>query len=326
MSHTVTPAAAGQLHRRIARAGLLAASALLAFVLVGCAANQSGGSSADGPVMGEGGSVSEEDAGGEAQGEADRAVVIEGSISIKVDDVDAATGDAVRIVDARGGRIDGREEWRDEQGGTDSATTTMVLRIPADSLDAAIDDLRALGTVESLQTSTTDVTADVQDNDAHIAALASTIARLSSFQDEATSVDDLLAIEQEIAARQAELEGYQTQQADLAERVDYSTLNLSLYSSAPPAGAPDSFWAALGVGWSSFAAFLIGLTIAFGVALPWLLGLGVVAVIVVFVVRWIRRRRPPQPPVAPPGAPGAWPGFGEQPAQAPEPAPAPPAR
>ncbi|MHC2999575.1 hypothetical protein OB08_10460 [Microbacterium sp. HJ5] len=293
--------------RRATRQTALAVLALLALGLVGCSAGGSNESGADGPAVVEGGDAGggvsgagAGDGGGEEAAEADRSVVIEGQMYIVVDDVGDATASTTRIVDAADGRIDGREEWRDEDAGGATASSTLVLRIPAEALDAAIDDLRALGTVESLNTSTVDVTADVQDIDAHIAALETTIARLTSFQAEASSVPDLLSIEREVSARQAELEGYLTRQAEIAERVSFSTLTLTLSSQAPPAEAPATFWAGLGVGWSSFTAFLGGLLVVLGVALPWLLGFGIVTVAIILFVRWIRRRRSPKPPVAPP--------------------------
>lgn len=297
MTHLAERDTAAGAPRRSARAAALVLALGIALGLVGCSAGASTGGDAGG------GAGADEAPAPEEQVEEDRAVVIEGTMAIRVDDAEAATAETIRIVAASDGRVDGREEWRDEDG--DSATTTMVLRIPADSLDAAIERLRELGTVESLQTSKTDVTSDVQDVDAHVAALESTITRLTSFQDEATSVTDLLSIEKEIASRQAELEGYLTQQAALAERVALSTLTVSLSSAVGPAAAPDSFWSALGVGWNSFTAFLAGAAIALGVLLPWLLAIGLVTGAIILLVRWIRRRRPPRPPVVPPPGPGA---------------------
>ena len=282
---------------------MLAASALLALALAGCAAS---GGSADSAEPG----LVEQDAGTSAQEEAaddDRAVVIEGSMTIVVEDVAGATDAATQLVRGAGGRIDGRDETLDEYDGGEYAVTTMVLRIPADELDDALAELRELGTVESLQTSTTDVTTAVEDVDAHVAALQSTIARLQSFQSEATSVDDLLSIEEEISARQAELEGYLAQQSDLAEQVSFSTITLSLRSEpAPIVQGPDSFWGGLLVGWNSLVTFLAGFVIVLGVMLPWLVALGLLALAIVLLVRWLRRRRPPKPPVAPPGQAIPW--------------------
>lgn len=298
--------AARRRRERPPRSAVLAAFALVALALAGCSASGGGADSGSVPGVVEegGGALSDEQPAEVAD---DRTVVIEGSMTIVVEDVADATDAATALVRGAGGRIDGREEAFDEYDGDEHAVTTMVLRIPAEDLDDTIADLRELGSVESLQTSTTDVTTAVEDIDAHVAALQSTIARLESFQAEATSVDDLLDIEAEIAARQAELEGYLAQQADYAEQVSFSTITLSLRSEpAPIAEGPDSFWSGLLVGVESLLKFLAGLAIVLGVMLPWLIAIGVLALAIVLLVRWLRRRRPPQPPVAPPGPAMPW--------------------
>jgi len=244
--------------------------------------------------------VSEVQSGDDATDQ-DRAVIIAGDMAIVVADVADAAGRVAGIVAASDGRIDGREE----SGDAGSAAATLILRIPVDALDGAIDELRELGDVGYLHTSTTDVTTEVQDVDAHVTALQSTIARLQTFQTSADTVADLLAIESEIADRRAELEGYLTQQAGYAEQVALSKLALTLSSQPVPSDAPDSFWSGVVVGWNALMAFLGGLVIVVGVLLPWLVGLAVVAALIVLLVRALRRRtrKPPRqddPPAAPP--------------------------
>lgn len=311
MEHTeVAPPSPIRRRARAPRLAALAASALIALTLAGCAASGGGADSAPEPeVVQQGGSVSGENGAADAgdPAEEDRAVVIEGTMSIVVDDVAEATDAATALVRSAGGRIDGREEALDEDDGDVHAVTTMVVRIPAEELDGAIADLRELGTVESLQTSTTDVTTAVEDIDAHVAALEATIERLTSFQAQATSVDELLDIEAEIADRQAELEGYLARQAAYAEQIAFSTITLSLRSEpAPVAAGPDSFWSGLVVGWEGLVRFLAGLAIVIGVMLPWLIAIGVLTLAIVLLVRWLRRRRPPRPPAAPPGQTTPW--------------------
>ncbi|WP_194410754.1 DUF4349 domain-containing protein [Microbacterium cremeum] len=282
-----------------ARPAAVAALIAIAVALVGCSA---GGAGSGGSVVQPGAGAGAEGVGAEDAGAAaedDRSVIIEGSMSIVAADVDEAAAAALDIVRDAGGRVDGREEWSDQSDEGARMTATMVLRIPADSLETALDALRDLGTVESLRTSTVDVTTEVQDVDARVAALQSTIARLESFQEGVASVDDLLSIEEEISQRQTELETYLARQADLGEQVAFSTVTLSIQSQPSPSTAPDSFWGGLIVGWTSFVTFLAGFAIVLGVLLPWLLALGLLAAAIVALVRWVRRRRPPEPPAEP---------------------------
>ncbi len=306
-----SPQRAGRV--RAPRSTALVALALIALGVVGCSAGS--GSSTDqsgevpSEVQGAAGRDEAEDVG-DSDGDEPRAVIIDGTMVIVVGDVTEATGTAIDIVESAEGRIDGRREYSGGDGGT--AYSTMVLRVPAESLDDAIAELRTVGEVESVETATTDVTSEVDDLDSRIASLRSTIARLQAFQAEATSVSDLLTIEQEIATRQAELESSLTRQAEYADQVSFSTLTLTLQSEPAPfqpeATGPDSFWSGLGVGWNSLMAFLGGLAIVLGVALPWLVGIGLLAMVIILTVRGIARRRvkrhpvPPAQPAAPVGA------------------------
>lgn len=277
----------------------LAGVVLTVGMLAGCSAGAStGGGGADSGVVEEG-PVS----GGAVVGDVpadDRSVVVEGTMSVRVEDVAAAGDAAVRIAAQAGGRVDGRNEWTESEGG--AAQVELVLRIPADELEGALDELRALGELGSLQTSTTDVTTAVQDTDARIAALRSTVERLQGFQQQAGSIKDLLAIEDEISTRQAELEELLARQADLAEQTSFSTLTLTLFSEATPVDTvPDSFGAGVVTGWNAFAGFVGGALVVLGVLLPWIVTAAIVTAAVLVVVRWRKRRRPVPPPANPGG-------------------------
>lgn len=291
-------ASAGRLRTLRAVAGGVAALTLAALVLVGCSAGGGGTVAVD--EAGDSAESAAVEDGESAESEDGRDLVIEGAMTVVVDEVDAAVAATGVVVASAGGRIDGREEWNETTSEGTYATAVMTLRIPAAALDAALDDVRALGTVESLTTSSLDVTGAVQDIDAHVRGLESTIARLTSFQDQAASVPDLLSIEKEIAERQTELEGYLARQADYAERVDYSTITLTLQTMPVEAAAPETFWSGLSVGWNSFTGFLAGLAVVLGVLLPWLVAAGALTVGIVFLVRWLSRRRAKRrPPVEP---------------------------
>ena len=279
----------------------LPALALSALLLSGCAAASTSESSDSGGMPGfeegVGAPVADEAAGGgdlESQpGDTDRAVITTGYLYLTVEAPLEAAAEAVSIVEAAGGRIDGRQEYapRETSVLSDAGGAELVLRIPADRLSATLEKLKALGEVEELQLSSSDVTREVQDIDARVTALRSSITRLLALQDAAATVEDLIALETAISDRQAELESYEAQQRYYAEQVGLSTVTLVLGSpEIAPADEPDTFLSGFVTGWEALVAFGSGLLVVVGVLLPWLLVLALIGVVVLLIVRAAVRR------------------------------------
>ncbi|MET0956081.1 MAG: DUF4349 domain-containing protein [Cryobacterium sp.] len=304
MNHSAPPAsrstgAAPMRRRRAPLAALATGVALAALLLAGCTAGSSDsasvGSSAE---SGDAGSRSNEmvapgdaaaqdaDAGSTA---ADRAVITTGSVSLTVTDPIKTAEDAATIVEQAGGRVDSRTE--NPETDNQAASANLSLRIPAGDLDRTLDELRALGTVNYVSLSAADVTQQSQDVDARITALTTSVNRLLTLMDQATSTTDLIAIEGELSNRQSELESMQSQRDYLTDQIEYSTIGLDLYSTGTVApGAPDNFWTGIVSGWNALVTTLGALLVGVGFALPWLAILAVAGGIVFLIVRLTTRK------------------------------------
>lgn len=222
---------------------------------------------------------------------ADREQIVTGYLTVTVDQPSDAATEAIRIVEGANGRIDGRQEYAPANG--DKGSSTLTLRIPADSLDATIEKLGALGTVIEISTTADDVTSQVKDVDARVKSLQASVDRLTTLLATATDVDSLVAIESELTTRQGDLESLLAQQRSLGDQVSLATITLSLISEedAPPPPAPATFLTGLEAGWNAFVGFISGAVVVVGVLIPWLVFFGIVAAVVVAIVRW-RKRRP----------------------------------
>lgn len=278
----------------------IAGSALLlaTLLLAGCSAGGSatsdqpgGGAPAQAPL------VSGEDASVEGDGlattDADRSVIVTGTMTVTADDPSEAARDAVRIVEAAGGRVDGRSEYAPANG--DHGSASLTLRIPAEKLQSVIDDLAALGadgTADEISTYTQDVTVQVADLESRIATQRGIIDRLTALFERATTIDDLIQLETQIAQHQAELESLEAQQRQTDDQIALSTIDLYLRSVAEaPAEEPLDFLSGLQAGWGAFVAFFSGLLVALGVLLPWIITAGLITAAVILLVRWNRRRK-----------------------------------
>ena len=279
----------------------LPALALAALLMSGCAAaaTDQSNSGSDGMPQVDGGlgAPVAEESDGDLAGQprdGDRDVITTGYLYVTVNAPLEAATEAVSIVEAAGGRVDGRQEFAPRSFDTtsDAGGAELVLRIPADRLTATLEKLKALGEVEELQLSSSDVTREVQDLDARITALRSSITRLLALQDAAATVDDLITLETAISERQAELESLEAQQRYYAEQVGLSTVTLVLGSpEVAPVDEPDTFISGLVAGWEALVAFGSGLLVVVGVLLPWLIVLAVIGVVVLLIVRGAVRRR-----------------------------------
>jgi Ca-activated chloride channel homolog len=209
-----------------------------------------------------------------------RDIVTTGSVQMIVAESTQAADRLVSAVTDAGGRVDSRSE----QSGSSSPTVDLVVRIPADKLDAVLADAKKLGTVESMSIGRSDVTSQRVDLDARIEALQTSVNRLLQLMGRAGNVADLLAAESSLTQRQAELDSLRAQRAALGDQISYATINVSL--SAKPTVTHGGFVGALQHGWQSLLSAVHGVVVTVGFLTPWI---PVLAVLLV-VLLWLRRR------------------------------------
>lgn len=285
---------------RLAGIGVFAA---LTFALAGCAGGGSNGSSSTGypslesaPMSGAAPAEVDgiaADASGKAASK--KAIIQTGDLAIEVADPQQAADEVTQAIEP----FDGSIEWSSVSAATEwePASSSMSVRVPTDRFEDAITAISEVGKVVSVSRSTSDVTLQQADLSARVAALETSTERLRALMAEASNTADLIAAEGALTARQAELDGLTSQLASLDQQVDRATITVSL--SAPgtaPDATPSNFWEAILLGVQSLGAAALGLGIALGVALPWIVVAAIIAGIVVVIVRASRRKSDPEPP------------------------------
>lgn len=293
--------------RAAGRTAPLVALVLACVLLAGCSA--AGSSDSESPA--DGGAVpgrdlgSPEEGGGTDDGalDADRQVVSTASLSLSSNDPVAAADSAVEIVLDIDGHVDSRTDNPTDDAQNESSQ--LVLRVPSSDLDATILELKTVGELVRSSLSQTDVTTQAVDLDARISALETSVARLLTLMSQATTTADLIDLESALSQRQTELDGLSAQRDALGDLVDFATVEMYISTPGEVAGAaPGDFWGGIVVGFQSLVAFFGGLLVVVGVILPWLIPLGLLALL----IWWLVRRRDhaaTAPPVQPgPGASG----------------------
>jgi len=228
---------------------------------------------------------------GTASDVVDRQVVTTGQLRLSVDDPVEAADAVTGIVERAGGGVDSRKQQTPSPGSVASAWLTV--RIPAAQLSRTLDEIEGLGEVQETSISSADVTARSQDLDARITALRTSVDRLLDLMGKTGSVSDLMAVETALSQRQADLESLEAQQRVLADQVALATVTISLIPTGEAvAAAPESFWSGLATGWNALVGFFAGALVVIGIALPWLIPIGVLAAVAIIAIRLGGRRRP----------------------------------
>lgn len=221
-----------------------------------------------------------------AQGAVDREIVTRGSATVVADDPAQAAQELSRMVEQAGGRVESRDEERGD--GRTGPVARLTVRLPADRVTSTIDALARLGEVSEVSVTTEDVTATGRDLDARIAALTTSTQRLRELMADAADTSDLLAVEQELSDRQADLDALTAQREQLSDQVAMSTLEVWITADRAVVAAAErpGFLGGLENGWAALVTTLGATVMVLGVLLPWI----AVAAVVLLAVRYARRR------------------------------------
>ncbi|MFI6075334.1 DUF4349 domain-containing protein [Actinoplanes sp. NPDC051343] len=220
-----------------------------------------------------------------------RSIIYTGAMSVRVRDVTAAASQVTGIAQVAGGFIGA--DNRDRSSGNDTAT--MQLRIPADKFRTVVDQLSKLGTEESRQISTEDVTEQTVDLDARISVQQARVDSGRKLLASAKSLSDLVMLEKEVATRESDLASLQAKKRHLADLVALSTISVTLLNEQAPPPKPQAekhgFVGGLAAGWHALLASLRVVLTVLGAVLPWALVIGLPAGAIYYLVRRMRRGR-----------------------------------
>lgn len=208
------------------------------------------------------------------------------TLDLEVGDVDQAAA-KVRSAAAR---VDGAVTSEEVSSDEGRAWGEVVVTVPSSRLDATLDALSELGTVERRTTSTSDESASYTDTASRIKTMRASIARVQRLIDSTDDIDQLVTLESDLSTRQGDLESLLAQLKDLERRTSTSPVTVSLSEEGAPEREDDAtgFVAGLSAGWGAFGTSAAVLLTVLGALTPFAaLGLLLVAPL----VWWWRRRR-----------------------------------
>jgi hypothetical protein len=235
-------------------------------------------------------------------------IVYEGTLSLEVGDLNQAVDQADQLVAGLGGHVASSQLSNKDNASSSSVT----YRIPAERWDDALTGLRAIGTrVVDENTTSEDVTGQVVDLDARIANLKASESALQAIMARASSIPDVLNVQDKLTSVQGDIESMTAQRDSLANRAALSTLTVDFNVPVAETTVATGGWD-LGHEVDNAAAALLRLGQGLTTIAVWLvivvLPVVVPLLILLLIGRWLRRRwlrTHPQPvmPGPPHGAP-----------------------
>ena len=148
------------------------------------------------------------------------------------------------------------------------------------------------GNITNISQDIRDITLEYVDVAGRISTLEAELERLNELLSEASSIEDILAIESKISDVRYELESYQSRMNSYDNQIDYSTVNISVLEvDVVSASQGDSVWEQIQSGFMSslyglgrgLSGFVIGLLSG----IPYL---AVIVVVIVIIVKVAHRR------------------------------------
>lgn len=283
---------------------VLAPALLLAALVSACGGGGDSGSSGDSA----GGSdvpeaASGSDAGRDLSAPAARrtavrteAVIYTASVELHAEDVAEARLDVLAVVDRYGGEVAEEETASGEEDRL--AHARMVLRVPSEVYPEARKDIEEVAGFGSSRGGREDVTTQVIDNEARIRAQAKGVRRLERLIGQAEDLSEVIALENQLTRRQADLDSLRSQQAWLSDQTALATITVNIDADPVATYEEDQrgFVSGLEDGWHGLQVFVTGMLTVLGALLPFALLAALVGVPGWLATRVVRRRRTPAAP------------------------------
>jgi hypothetical protein len=188
----------------------------------------------------------------------DDAVLIRtASLQIRTEDVPAAVRSVEELVLGLQGEITTSQITAPPADDQSQARATLTIRVPEERFRDALRSLAGLGEVLDHREDAQDVTTEVVDVDARVKSQQASVERVRALLADATTIGEVVAIEAELARREADLDALLSRQATLADQTARATISVELVGPDAVVAEPQDergFLYGLERGWEAFVA------------------------------------------------------------------------
>lgn len=204
-------------------------------------------------------------------------------LEVPKDGLEEATRDSIAIAGRFGGFVLSTSTQNDR-----SASSAIVVRIPAESFERALTELEEIGEVKGEEISGEDVSQQFVDMEARVRNLEAQETVLLRLMDRSVSVSDTIRVQRELQGVQLEIERLTGRLRYLEDQTDMSTISMSLVEVGAPGHKPPT--GVLAKAWSRAVdgalAVISAVIVGTGVLVP----IAVMAAIAFLILRALRPR------------------------------------
>jgi hypothetical protein len=219
--------------------------------------------------------------------EIDRKIVKNGYMNLQVNDITEAIAGITRVTN----ELNGYVVSSDQSGDKDITYGRIVIRVPSDRFDEALDKIRKLAVrVPNESTSSQDVTEEYTDLQAQLRNLEATEAQYLELLQKAETVEDILAVQRELSNVRGQIEQIKGRIQYLERTSDMALIEVNLQKTQAIDGTG---WNALETlksavrGLATFGKALANIVIWLAIFSPvWI----IILVVVLYFTRWRKKK------------------------------------
>lgn len=236
----------------------------------------------------------------------ERLIIRTADMTIVVPDTETALAQIAQMAESGGGWVVSSNIY---QSSETSKTGYITIRVPSEGFQSVIDAIGGLATeVTSLNTSGQDVTEEYVDLTSQLANLQATAERVRGFLDESRTVEEALAVNQELSRLEGEIELTKGRMQYLSESSAFSSITVNVTPDELAQPIQVAGWQPTGVARQAVEALVSALQALANVAiwfvifaLPVLIIILIPILLLIWLIRRLRRReRAQETPVTPP--------------------------
>lgn len=244
----------------------------------------------------------EADAGGEGAESytAQRKLIKNVNLQVETENFDELLANVEEKTRKAGGYIEQSYTYNGSSyygGGTRNAS--LIIRIPAEQLDAFLSAVSEVSNVITQNESVTDVTLQYVDLESHKKALLAEQDRLLELLDVAETIEDIISLESRLSEVRYQIESMESQLRTMDNQVSYSTIELYIDEVEKLTPVKEqTVWQKISVGFSNslhnvgngLLNFGIGLIISLPYLMLWAVIILIIVLICVIIIKTSRKK------------------------------------